>query len=212
MFVAIEMTRRRRKTCEMASKRVEGCLELELQAIKLFHDILHLAPFTQYITHLQTTPQDTLKMGMLLSDDPDDSTGKRRDASWLDCQQNSRDALSHMIINEAVPSDEEVALLTNSVKELKGLYVHSFDTWPDDVLVDRPQATEKMKEAFSDLDAKVKTLGTQPSDEATEDVQSAFKTVDEHFWEMPTHNGRTKGSVAANSLPWPRKEPTDSKL
>lgn len=151
-------------------------------------------------------------MGMLLSDDPDNSTGKRRDASWLDCHKKTRDALSDMITNETVPSDEEVALLTNSVEELKGLYVHSFDTWPDDVLVDRPQATEKMKQAFSDLDAKVKTLGTQPSEEATKLVQSAFKSVDEHFWAMPTHNGRTKSSVAANSLPWPRKEPTDSKL
>jgi hypothetical protein len=149
---------------------------------------------------------------MLLSDDPDNSTGKRRDASWLNCQQRTRDALSDMITSETVPSNEEVALLTNSVKELKGLYLHSFDTWPDDVLVDRHQATEKMKEAFSDLDAKVKTLGTQPSKGSTKEVQSAFKTVDELFWAMPTHNGRTKGSVAANSLPWPRKEPTDSKL
>lgn len=151
-------------------------------------------------------------MGMLLSDDPDNSTGKRRDASWLDCQQKTRDVLSDMINNDAAPSEEGMAILTNSVRELKGLYEHSFDTWPDDVLVDRPQATQKMKEAFSELDAKVKTLGTQPSKEATKEVQSAFKTVDELFWAMPTHNGRTKGSVAANSLPWPRKEPTGPKL
>lgn len=45
-----------RKTFEMASGQVEGCPDLELQAIKLFHDTLHLAPSTQYITHLQTTP------------------------------------------------------------------------------------------------------------------------------------------------------------
>lgn len=149
---------------------------------------------------------------MLLSDDPDNSTGKRRDASWLACHRRTRDALSDMLTNDAAPSEEGMAILTNSVRELKDLYGHSFETWPDDVLVDRTQATEKMKQAFSDLDAKVKTLGTQPSEEATKEVQSAFKTVDEHFWEMPTHNGRTKGSVAANSLPWPRKEPTDSKL
>lgn len=42
------------KTFEMASGQVKGSPELELQAIKLFHDTLHLGPFPQYITHLQT--------------------------------------------------------------------------------------------------------------------------------------------------------------
>lgn len=151
-------------------------------------------------------------MGMLLSDDPDNSTGKRRDASWLACHRRIRDALSDMITNDAAPSEEGMAILTNSVRELKGLSEHSFDTWPDDVLASRPQATKEILAAFTDLDIKLKTLGTDHSKEAKEEVESAFKTLDEHFWEMPTHNGRTEGSVAPNSLPWPRKEPTDSKL
>lgn len=165
------------KTFEMASGQVEGPPGLQLQAINPPH-----STFPSGSTHLTASPNHrllhghTLIMGMLLSDDPDNSTGKRRDASWLDCQQKTRDALSHMLTNDAARSEEGMAILTSSVRELKGLYGHSFDTWPDDVLVDQPQATAKMKQAFSDLDAKVKTLGTQPSEEATKEVQSAFKT------------------------------------
>jgi hypothetical protein len=137
--------------------------------------------------------------------DPKPSVGsdasKQRNLDWFACHQDVRAVLSDISSNEGAHSDDEMTAITNSVNRLRELHAQAYT----DVLTGRPRDASDLTLAFEDLDAKVELLSSQPSGQSTEDVKSAFGTVAEQYWKMPVHEGRTKGSVAADSMIWPRK-------
>lgn len=136
------------------------------------------------------------------------AAGLQRDKDWFASHQDVRAVLSDISTNEGAHSEDEMTAITNSVTKLRELHAQAYT----DVLTGRPRDTSDLTAAFEDLDAKIGLLSSQPSGQSTEDVKSAFGIVDEQYWKMPVHGGRTKGSVAADSMIWPRKEPAESKL
>lgn len=129
------------------------------------------------------------------------AAGMQRDKDWFACHQDVRAVLFDISTNEGAHSEDEMTAITNSVNRLRELHAQAYT----DVLTGRPRDTSDLTAAFEDLDTKAELLSSQPTKQSTEDVKSAFGNVGAQYWDMPVHEGRTKGSVAADSMIWPRR-------
>lgn len=176
----------------------------------LIYQPYHLTLLSTTNRSLTRTAQHTLAMTPSSKDTNTlvgSAAGLQRDKDWSACHQNVRAVLSDISTNEGAHSDDDMTAITNSVNRLRELHAQAYT----DVLTGRPRDTSDLSAAFEDLDAKIGSLSSQPTKQSTEDVKSAFGAVDTRYWGMPVHEGRTKGSVAADSMIWPRRA-EESKL